>query len=119
MVSTKALLENHCSLDIIYFKPMESNETTPTKSWAHSPIVKRKDEAAHGTYHTKDTILSIYDEMAEAIRTGKPYQTRLDPPPVPPTDEHGNFLPLPEWKPGQPKPPRWSSHIHPLKADGT
>jgi hypothetical protein len=79
------------------------------------PIVKRKDEAAYGTYRTKDTILSIYDEMAEAIRTGKPYQTRLDPPPGPPADEHGNFLPLPEWKPGQPKPPNWPPHIHPPK----
>jgi hypothetical protein len=79
------------------------------------PIVKRKDEAAHGTYRTKDTILSIYDEMAEAIRTGKSYQTRLDPPPGPPADEHGNFLSLPEWKPGQPKPPNWPSHIHPPK----
>jgi hypothetical protein len=63
-------------------------------------------------YRTKDTILSIYDEMAEAIRTGKPYQTRLDPSPGPPADEHGNFLPLPEWKPGQPKPLNWPLHIH-------
>ena len=46
------------------------------------PIVKREDVEAHGTYRTKDTILSIYDEMAEAIRTGKPYQTRVDPPPA-------------------------------------
>jgi hypothetical protein len=46
------------------------------------PIVKKKDVEAHGTYRTKDTILLIYDEMAEAIRSGKPYQTRLDPPPA-------------------------------------
>ena len=25
-------------------------------------------------------ILEIYDAMAESIRTGQPYQTRLDPP---------------------------------------
>lgn len=30
-------------------------------------------------------------------------------------DEHGNFLPFPEWKPGRPKPPDWPSHIHPPK----
>ncbi|MCC6652815.1 MAG: hypothetical protein IT348_16805, partial [Candidatus Eisenbacteria bacterium] len=30
---------------------------------------------------TKRVILEIYDAMAEAARTGKPYQTRLDPPP--------------------------------------
>jgi hypothetical protein len=30
---------------------------------------------------TKDLILQVYDAMAEAIRTGEPYQTILDPPP--------------------------------------
>ncbi|MFD7565985.1 Eco57I restriction-modification methylase domain-containing protein [Streptomyces tendae] len=44
-------------------------------------IVKREDEAAHGTYRTKDLILDIYDHMAEAQRTGTAYQTVLDPPP--------------------------------------
>ena len=34
------------------------------------PIVKRKDIAAHGEYRTKRLILEIYDEMAEAQRTG-------------------------------------------------
>ena len=47
-------------------------------------IVKRKDEEKHGEYHTKRVILEIYDEMQEAIRTGKAYQTRLDPPPADP-----------------------------------
>ena len=45
------------------------------------PIVKRKDEERYGTYRTKEMILQIYDEMQEAIRTGKEYQTKLDPPP--------------------------------------
>ena len=31
------------------------------------PIVRRKDEAAHGHYRTKRVILEIYDEMATAI----------------------------------------------------
>jgi len=52
------------------------------------PIVKRKDEAAHGEYRTKRVILEIYDEMAEAMRTGVPYQTRLDPPPADPRVAH-------------------------------
>lgn len=76
------------------------------------PIVRRRDEGKHGEYRTKRVILEIYDEMAEAIRTGKPYQTRLNPPPGPPADEKGNFLPLPEWNPGQLKPANWPSHIH-------
>jgi hypothetical protein len=48
------------------------------------PIVKRKDEEKHGEYRTKRIILEIYDEMAEAMRTGIPYKTRLDPPPADP-----------------------------------
>ncbi len=46
-----------------------------------SPIVRRKDEKKYdGDYRTKRVILEIYDAMQEAIRTGHPYQTRLDPP---------------------------------------
>jgi hypothetical protein len=46
------------------------------------PIVRKNDEKAYGEYRTKRVILEIYDAMAEATRTGKPYQTRLDPPPA-------------------------------------
>ncbi|MCG8424952.1 MAG: N-6 DNA methylase [Proteobacteria bacterium] len=46
------------------------------------PIVRKNDEKAYGEYRTKCVILDIYDEIAEAIRTGTPYQTRLDPPPA-------------------------------------
>jgi len=70
------------------------------------PIVKRKDEQKCGGYRTKRVILEIYDKMAEATKTVKPYQTVLNPPPGPP--ENG----LPEWKPGQPKPKDWPSRIH-------
>lgn len=74
------------------------------------PIVKRKDEKAHGTYRTKLAILDIYDQMAEAIRTGQPYQTALTPPPGPPTDAEGNFIPMAQWNPAN-----WPVHIHPPK----
>jgi hypothetical protein len=43
------------------------------------PIVKRKDEAAHGEYRTKRVILEIYDAMQRAVESGQPYQTLLDP----------------------------------------
>ena len=47
------------------------------------PIVKRKDKSKwNGEYRTKRAILEIYDAMAEAARTGIPYQTRLSPPPA-------------------------------------
>ena len=69
--------------------------------------MKRKDEQSHGEYRTKRVILEIYDEMAEAIRTGEPYQPRLDPPPGPPTDAEGNFIPMAQWDPNN-----WPSHVH-------
>jgi hypothetical protein len=46
------------------------------------PIVKRKEEGKWGEYRTKRVILEIYDAMADAERTGAPYQTRLDPAPA-------------------------------------
>ncbi len=88
------------------------------------PIVKRKDikrttitdengqVTQPGTYITKDTILSIYDAMTESIRTGTPYQTRLDPPPGPPTDTDGNFIPYTEWTAELN-----TSHIHQPRVD--
>ena len=83
------------------------------------PIVKRKDiartagkdargeVATEGTYITKDTILAIYDEMQQAIDTGEPYQTRLDPPPGPPTDANGDFIPMDQWDKAD-----WPAHVH-------
>jgi hypothetical protein len=72
------------------------------------PIVKRKDEAAHGHYRTMDTILEVYDALAEAIRTGQPYQTRLDPLPGPTCDTEGNFLSMYRLDRDN-----WPIHIHP------
>ncbi len=51
-------------------------------------MVKPKDEQKYGEYHTKRVILEIYAAMAEAIRTGKPYRTLLDPPPADPRATH-------------------------------
>jgi hypothetical protein len=45
--------------------------------------VKRKDEAKfNGDYRTKRVILEIYDALAEAIQSDKPYETRLAPIPA-------------------------------------
>jgi hypothetical protein len=52
------------------------------------PIVQKNDEKARGEYRTKRVILEIYDAMAEATRTGRPYETRLDPPPADPRVAH-------------------------------
>ena len=37
------------------------------------PIVKRKDEQAHGEYRTKRVILDINDAMQQAMEVGTPY----------------------------------------------
>lgn len=73
------------------------------------PIVRRNDENRFSEYRTKRVILEIYDAMQESIRTGRPYVTRLDPPPGPPAEG------LPEWEPGSPRPVNWPLHIHPPK----
>jgi hypothetical protein len=52
------------------------------------PIFRRKDEERWGDYRTKRVILEIYDALAEAIRTRRPYQTLLNPPPADPRVAH-------------------------------
>ena len=82
------------------------------------PIVKRRDEQAHGRYRTKETILEIYDNMARMMienaavtSAGQQptacYQTRLDPPPGPLCDAQGNFIPMEHWYAAN-----WPAHIH-------
>ena len=87
------------------------------------PIVKRKDEQKYGSYRTKETILEIYDQMAEVMQQNAAavaadrqptacYQTRLNPPPGPPMDADGNFIPMSQWDRSN-----WPPHIHPPKEE--
>jgi len=52
------------------------------------PIVKRRDGERFGNYRTKTLILDAYRKMADAIATGVPYETILDPPPADPRVAH-------------------------------
>ena len=52
------------------------------------PIVKRKDVRRYGEYRTKRVILDVYDAMQAARVAGRPYRTRLDPPPADPRCRH-------------------------------
>lgn len=70
-----------CELDAAYFHLYGIQRDDVDYIMETFPIVKRKDEKAHGHYRTKDTILQIYDAMATAIASGQPYQTLLNPPP--------------------------------------
>ena len=82
MVANARLL--HCELDGTYFHLYGIERDDVDYIMETFPIVKRKDEAAHGEYRTKRVILEIYDAMQRAMDTGEPYQTRLDPPPADP-----------------------------------
>jgi hypothetical protein len=53
-------------------------------------VFRRADIAANGEYRSKRLILEIYDEIADAERTGRPYLTRLDPPPADPRVAHSD-----------------------------
>jgi hypothetical protein len=77
-----------CELDAAYFHLYGIQRDDVDYIMETFPIVKRKDEKAHGHYRTKDTILEIYDAMATAIASGQPYQTLLDPPPADPRVAH-------------------------------
>ncbi len=71
-----------CELDAAHFKLYGIHRDDVDHIKDSFPIIKRKEEAEHGEYRTKPVILEIYDAMQQAIETGVPYQTRLDPPPA-------------------------------------
>ena len=70
-----------CELDAAFFHLYGINREDAAYILDTFPIVRRKDEERHGEYRTKRVILEIYDALAEAAGSGRPYQTRLDPPP--------------------------------------
>ena len=54
-------------------------------------ILKRKDEQKYGKYRTKRVILPCFDAVSEAMKTSRPYQMILDPPPADPGVAHPNI----------------------------
>jgi len=96
---------------------LRANFPTPRDAVAYImdtfPIVRRKDEEKYaGDYRTKRVILEIYDAMAEAIRTGQPYQSRVDPLPGPPMDAAGTMMSMYQLDRGD-----WPPHLHPPHPD--
>jgi hypothetical protein len=77
-----------CELDAAFFHLYGIKRDDMDYIMETFPIVKRKDVAKHGDFRTKLVILDIYDRMQEAIDTGEPYQTFLDPPPADPSVAH-------------------------------
>jgi hypothetical protein len=93
-----------CELDTAFFHLYGLSRADAAYILDTFPIVRRKDEARTqetneagevtkpGRYITKETILEIYDALAEAQRTGLPYVSKLDPEPGPPMTEDGKFV---------------------------
>ncbi len=61
-----------CELDALYFHLYQIPRDDVEYIMETFPIVKRKDEAAHGQYRTKRVILEMFDQMAALPRTAVP-----------------------------------------------
>lgn len=88
-----------CELDAAFFHLYGLAKDDVAYVMDTFPIVRKTEEKIHGDYRTKHTILDIYDAMTEAARSGKPYETRLSPPPADPRVAHppregGKVLPF-------------------------
>lgn len=88
-----------CELDALYFHLYQIGRDDVDYIMETFPIVKRKDEAAYGTYRTKDTILSMYDQMAALPTMAVPA----------PKDEHATYL--------VPDVSQWETWLNPPPAD--
>src|SRR5207248_10336866 len=77
-----------CELDAAYFHLYSIERDDVDYIMETFPIMKRKDEKQYGEYRTKQVILEIYDKMRQAMDTGEPYQTVLQPPPADPSLVH-------------------------------
>ncbi len=72
-----------CELDALYFHLYGITRADADYILDTFPIVRRKDEATHGYYRTKETILNIFDHMAN-----NSYVSPLDPPAGDPRAAH-------------------------------
>jgi hypothetical protein len=77
-----------CELDAAFLRLFGIDRESASHVIDAFTIVQSREEEEHGEYRTKRVILETYDAMAEAERTGVPYQTRLAPPPAGPRLAH-------------------------------
>jgi hypothetical protein len=71
-----------CELDAPFFYLYGVDRSSAEYMLDTFSLVKEKDIERHGEYRTKRVVLDIFNALAEAVRTSRPYQTRLDPPPA-------------------------------------
>lgn len=82
-----------CEIDAAFFHVYRLTKDDVAYVMEAFPVVRRSDEKLYGEYRTKRVILEIYDALAKAVQTGKPYRTPLDPLPAAPGASHGLFAP--------------------------
>ncbi len=104
-----------CELDSAFFHLYDLSWDDTAYVMDTFPVVRKNDEKAHGEYRTKRVILEIYAAMGEAARSGRPYQTRLDPPPgdlgsAHPARDFGNIRRFPTPTPPVPQQPAIPRH---------
>ena len=61
-----------CELDALYFHLYGLERAQAAQVLDSFPIVRRKDERAHGHYRTRDAVLANYEEMAGLPALGMP-----------------------------------------------
>ena len=71
-----------CELDAAFFHLYSIPRDDVNYIMDTFSVIRKNDEATHGVFRTKRTILEIYDAMTRAERTGRSYATLLDPPPA-------------------------------------
>lgn len=74
-------LNLRAELDACFFMLYGFNREDTDYALESFHISRRNDEASFGEYRTKRLILEAYDAMQEAIATGVPFQSTLNPPP--------------------------------------
>jgi hypothetical protein len=96
-----------CELDAAFFHLYGVERDDAAYILGTFPVVQRRDETRFDSYRTRDRILEVYDLMQCAIETGVEFRSALAPPPGPPTDAAGDFMPVDRWDPGD-----WPSNVH-------
>lgn len=69
-----------CELDAAFFHLYGISRDDASYILDTFDVLQRADVRNHGNYRTKHKILEIYDALAEAASTGKPYVSPLGPP---------------------------------------
>ena len=67
-----------CELDAAYFHLYGLSRADAAYILDTFPIVRRKDEAAHGTYRTRDTILALYAQFADCAAAHRAFVSPLN-----------------------------------------